>query len=98
MYKVSMRYGVDASPLLFCLRNDKQDLAKYLLSQGASPNFIDENGISILMYPVGGRVEAAVGYASVTDGSNHLIILKMSISPASLVIPRLIMLAAIMRF
>ncbi len=73
--KVSFRYGPCASPLLYSMRNSQLCIPEYLLSKGADPNFIDDEGMSILMYTVGGQ-NSGLNYDNVTWNDNYLTLLN----------------------
>ncbi len=74
--KASILNGPDASPLYYSMRNGQLCIPEYLLSKGADPNFIDSDGISILMYTVGAHKEAGLDYANVTDNENYKTLLN----------------------
>ncbi len=74
--KVSLLYGPSASPLLYSMRNGQRCIPEYLLSKGADPNFIDNKGISILMYTVGASKESGLQYGNVTDNDNYITLLN----------------------
>lgn len=74
--KVSILFGPNASPLLYSMRNGQLCISEYLLSKGADPNFIDNDGISILMYTVGARKKVGMSYAAVSDDENYKTLLN----------------------
>jgi ankyrin repeat protein len=74
--KVSFLFGPDASPLLYSMRNGQECIPEYLLSKGADPNYIDSDGISILMYTVGALKERGLNYGNVTDNENYKTLLN----------------------
>jgi ankyrin repeat protein len=41
----------------YAMEKNSKPIVKYLLEEGANPNYIDENGISLMMYTVGGSIE-----------------------------------------
>lgn len=73
--KVSFRYGPCASPLLYSMRESQLCIPEYLLSKGADPNFIDNDGMSILMYTVGGQ-KTGLNYDNVKWNNNYLTLLN----------------------
>lgn len=74
--KVSFRFGPNASPLLYSIRNGQHFIPAYLLSKGADPNFIDSKGISILMYTVGANAESGITYANAEDNDSYKTLLN----------------------
>lgn len=68
--------GLSATPLLYALRNKQKIIAEYLLSQGADPNYIDRDGISILMYTVGVAPESGIQYTQTAEGGNYKVLLN----------------------
>lgn len=64
-----------ASPLLYSMRESQLYIPEYLLSKGADPNFIDDNGMSILMYTVGGH-NPGLNYDNVKWNNNYLTLLN----------------------
>lgn len=73
--KASLLLGPDANPLYYSMRNSQFFIPEYLLSEGADPNFIDSNGISILMYTVGAQNEG-LNYANITFIENYKTLLN----------------------
>lgn len=69
--KVSLSFGPDASPLWYSIRNGQRFIPTYLLSKGADPNFVDDKGISILMYTVGAQAESGITYANAEDNDSY---------------------------
>lgn len=65
--KVSFRFGPYASPLWYSIRNGQDFIPAYLLSKGADPNFVNDQGISILMFTVGANAESGITYANAQD-------------------------------
>jgi ankyrin repeat protein len=75
--KGSILYALHEVPLLYCINNSYLDVAEYLLSQGADPNYIDRrNGISILMYTVGGHNENGITYTNASNYGAYKIVLN----------------------
>ena len=67
--------GCGGSPLLYSMDESQDFIPEYLLSKGADPNFIDGEGMSILMYTVGGRKDG-LNIANVTRNNNYLTLLN----------------------
>lgn len=65
--KLSILHGPVASPLWYSIRNGQRFIPAYLLSKGADPNFINDQGISILMFTVGANAESGITYANAED-------------------------------
>ncbi len=74
--KVSFRFGPDATPLWYSIRNGQHFIPAYLLSKGADPNFIDKKGISILMYTVGANAESGITYTNAEDNDSYKTLLN----------------------
>ncbi len=74
--KASLLLGPDASPLYYSMREGQRFIPEYLLSKGANPNFIDSDGISLLMFTVGAQKEHGLNYGNVTDNENYKTLLN----------------------
>ncbi len=74
--KASILLGPDATPLYYSMRNSQLCIPEYLLLKGADPNFIDSDGISILMYTVGAHKEVGLDFANITDNENYKTLLN----------------------
>ena len=75
--KGSVLYALHENPLLYSINNSYLDIVEYLLSVGADPNYIDKrNGISILMYTVGGYNKEGVTYANASRYGVYKILLS----------------------
>lgn len=75
--KDSILYALHETPLLYSINNSYLDIAEYLLSKGADPNYIDKrNGISLLMYTVGGHNEEGITYSNASFYGSYQILLK----------------------
>ena len=75
--KGSVLYALHENPLLYSINNSYPHIAKYLLSKGADPNYIDKrNGISLLMYTVGGHNEKGLTYSNASDYGLYQILLQ----------------------
>ena len=66
------------SPLFAAMKRKYEPAIKYLLEQGADPNYIDENGISLLMYSVGAEKMGA-NYDNVKSLEYSKLLLKHGI-------------------
>lgn len=75
--KGAISYALHENPLLYSINNSYLHIAKYLLSQGADPNYIDKrNGISILMYTVGGHSAEGLTYSNASHYGVYKILLN----------------------
>ena len=73
--KLSILFGPEATPLWYSIRNGQCFIPAYLLSKGADPNFVNDQGISILMFTVGANAETGITYANATDHDVYKILL-----------------------
>ena len=75
--KGSFSYALHEVPLLYSMRKKSQLISEYLLSEGASPNYIDRNnGISLLMYAIGARPEGGIHYSGLENSDFYKILLN----------------------
>jgi len=75
--KKNAMYALHEIPLLYAIDNSYTEIAKYLLAAGANPNYVDKrNGISLLMYTVGGYAESGITYANASFGGMYRVLLE----------------------
>jgi ankyrin repeat protein len=73
---LSIFSGPEASPLWYSIREGQRFIPAYLLSKGADPNFVNDQGISILMFTVGANAESGITYANAEDNDSYKTLLN----------------------